>query len=327
MIIQYEDKYEQAWDHFVLEESVNGNFLQTRNFLNYHPVGRFVDASVIFLQNDEIAAVIPANEVDKGRIFLAHQGSTYGGLVVGKKYANSKGYDWIFSEMIEYFESKGYKNVALSMHNWLYSPDEKHNELCDYYFQLYGFTVRAEIGFFVNLTKIGDDFKNGFEKLKRRKLCKAEKNALSFRELTEDDEISEFYKVLSDNMKKFNTTPVHTEKELLDFKNRRLQDVTSFYGVFHKNKMIAGSMVWNFCKKKVFHTQYLASLHDALELCPNEFLYYNLIKTAKEEEYRYISFGTANYDHGNAYNESLGMYKEGFNTDSYINRCYIWKGN
>lgn len=326
MVVPYGDMYEKAWDDFVLNKSINGNFLQTRNFLNYHPKDRFEDASILFLNNDEIAAVIPANVVDRGRVLLAHQGSTYGGLIVGRKYANSRNYDWIFKEMVTYFEEKGYRNVALSTHNWLYSPDLKHHELCDYYFQLYGFSSRSEIGFFINLDKIPETYENEFEKLKRRKLNKARKYGLAFRELSEEREIEEFYAVLCDNMKKFDTEPVHTLSELLDFKNIRLADVTSFYGVFYDNRMIAGSMVWNFCNKKVFHTQYLASLHEYLELCPNEYLYSSLIRAAKENGYRYLSYGTANYDHGNAYNESLGIYKEGFNTDSYINRCYIWRG-
>lgn len=324
-IIPFSADYEEKWDDFVLNKSINGNFLQTRNFLNYHPKDRFKDSSVLFLRNSEIVAVIPANEVDGGNTLLAHQGSTYGGLIVGKKYASSQNYDQIFDEMLGYFKNKGYKNVALSMHNWLYSPDVKHNELLDYYFQLYGFSVRSEIGFFINLSKIGDNYETEFEKLKRRKLGRARSNGLSFRKITEDCEVSRFYEVLSDNMKKFDTTPTHTLEEILEIKNNRLPDVTSFYGVFYEDKMIAGSMVWNFCNKKVFHTQYLASLHDCLELCPNEFLYSSLIKEARSEGYRYLSFGTANYDHGNAYNESLGMYKEGFNTDSYINRCYIWR--
>ena len=49
------------------------------------------------------------------------------------------------------------------------------------------------------------------------------------------------------------------------------------------------------------------------------------LKAAKEEGYRYLSYGTSTLEHGNVYNESLGMYKEGFNTDTYLNRCYIWK--
>ena len=37
---------EAEWDRFVMHESGNGTFLQTRNFLNYHPAGRFTDASL-----------------------------------------------------------------------------------------------------------------------------------------------------------------------------------------------------------------------------------------------------------------------------------------
>ena len=57
--IPYSEAYATKWDRFVREQSANGTFLQTRNFLNYHPDGRFVDSSIIFLKGDEIIAVIP----------------------------------------------------------------------------------------------------------------------------------------------------------------------------------------------------------------------------------------------------------------------------
>ncbi len=325
MIVPYDESYEKAWDEFVLKESINGNFLQTRNFFNYHAKGKFKDASIVFLKKNEIAAVIPANEVNEGKTLIAHQGSTFGGLIIGRKFASTANYEWIFGEMMDYFRDRDYETVELRMHNWLYSPCDKHHELCEYYFQLNGFSVRSEIGFYVNLSVIHDDYVNEFEKLKKRKLNKALTYNLSFKRLTADDEVRDFYDVLSDNMIKFDTTPIHTIEEILDFKNHRLPDIVSFYGVYYAEKMIAGSMVFNFCNKKVFHTQYLASRHEYLDYCPNEFLYSNLIKAAKDEGYRYLSYGTSSLEHGIVYNKSLGMYKEGFNTDSYMNRCYIWK--
>lgn len=324
MVVAYEEKYEKEWDDFVLGESINGNFLQTRKFYNYHPKDRFKDASIMFYKDNSIAAVIPANEINAGKILLAHQGSTFGGIVIGKDYANTTDYNWIFQEMMEYFDKKEYEVVELRMHNWLYSPCEKHHELLDYYFQQYGFTCRSEVGFYVDLQNIDDDYELQFEKLKRRKLNKARKQGLIFKKLSSDDDVTEFYDVLADNMCKFGITPPHSLNELLEFKNKRLSNETSFYGVFKGEVMIAGSMVFNFCNKKVFHTQYLASKHDYLSLCPNEFLYTNLIKSAKNEGFRFLSYGTSTLDHGNVYNESLGMYKEGFNTDTYLNRCYIW---
>lgn len=33
---RYNEQDEEIWDDFVMEKSVNGTFLQTRRFLNYH---------------------------------------------------------------------------------------------------------------------------------------------------------------------------------------------------------------------------------------------------------------------------------------------------
>ena len=313
------------WDDFVLNKSINGNFLQTRNFYNYHPIGEFEDVSLMFFKDNQLAAVIPAASMDNGSSFIAHPGSTYGGIVIGRKFANTVGYNWIFNEMMTYLNESGYSKAELRMHNWLYSPIDMHNELCEYYFQLNGFSVRSEVGFYVELGHLENEFEIGFEKLKRRKLKKAKKFNLMFKKLLSDDEVSSFYDVLRDNMKKFNTEPIHSKEQILDFKNIRLKDITSFYGVYHEGELVAGSMVWNFCDKKVFHTQYLASRLDALDYCPNEYLYANLIRAAKDEGYRYLSYGTACLNNGSIYNESLGMYKEGFNTDSYLNRCFVWE--
>ncbi len=325
MIVQYNDKYEKEWDKFVLEDSINGNFLQTRNFYNYHPKGRFIDGSILFLKGDRIAAVIPANVTDDGNTLIAHQGSTYGGIVIGKEYANIANYKWIFDELMSYITNRNYKKVILRMHNWLYSPVDARNELCEYFFQLKGFYSISEIGFYLDLGTLGNDYTGKFEKLKKRKLNKARKQNLLFRELVSDEEIYTFHNVLTDNMTKFHKIPRHTKEELLDFKKSRLKDVTAFYGVFHDNDMIAGSMVWNFCNKKVFHTQYLASRHDSLDYCPNEYLYSCLIKKAIDDGYRFLSYGTASLEYGMIFNESLAQYKEGFNTDTYMNRSYIWE--
>ena len=56
---RYESKLQERWDSFVMEHSVNGTFLQTRRFLNYHPKGRFEDSSLLVMNNGNILAVVP----------------------------------------------------------------------------------------------------------------------------------------------------------------------------------------------------------------------------------------------------------------------------
>lgn len=327
MIKVYEDKYDKIWDDFVINESFNGNFLQTRNFLNYHKKRKFKDCSLMLFKGDTLAAVIPACEIEKDnkKILISHAGSTFGGVVVRNNYCNTTNYKWIFDEMIDYFKNQDYDSVEIKMPSWLYRREDRINELIDYFFQLNGFTAIREVGFFIDLETIDTDYETHFDSLRKRKLKKAYNHNLEFKELVTDSEIKEFYDVLVDNMKKFDTTPVHSYDEMLDFKRKRLCSEVYFYGVYHEYRMIAGSMVFNFCNRKVFHTQYLASKHDSLEYCPNEFLYTNLIRQAKGDGYRFISYGTSTLEHGNVYNESLALYKEGFNTDSYINTTYIWK--
>ena len=125
-------------------------------------------------------------------------------------------------------------------------------------------------------------------------------------------------------MKKFNTVPLHTLEELLEFKNFRLKQNISFYGVYFQDHMVAGSMVFHF-GQKVFHTQYLATNQDMLSLYPSEFLYMKLIETAKEKGFERISFGTATLEQGKILNKSLAQFKEGFGTFEYVNRTYTKK--
>lgn len=59
-IIEYLPKYENKWDYFVENESMNGTFLQTRRFLLYHPEERFEDCSLLFEEKGNLVAVCPA---------------------------------------------------------------------------------------------------------------------------------------------------------------------------------------------------------------------------------------------------------------------------
>ena len=59
-ILPYTAEQQERWDHFVMEHSANGTFLQTRRFLNYHPAGRFRDDSRMIFHKQELVAVCPA---------------------------------------------------------------------------------------------------------------------------------------------------------------------------------------------------------------------------------------------------------------------------
>lgn len=100
---EYTDIYAERWDRFVLKESINGTFLQTRKFLNYHPKDRFTDSSLVFLCGNNIVAVLPANYNLAERKIVSHQGSTYGGLILSKNSCKIQTLDMIFNELDRLF--------------------------------------------------------------------------------------------------------------------------------------------------------------------------------------------------------------------------------
>lgn len=323
MIQEYNESYREAWDRFVLQESCNGTFLQTRNFLDYHPEGRFIDYSLMFMKGNNIIAVIPANIIIQNgeKKIFSHLGSTFGGLIIGNNYKKISDIEEIFDELLLYLEKEKVVGISLKMTSNLYS--NQNMDILDYFLQNRGFNDTLELGYYIDLEqRKTEEIEETFNGSRRRGLRKALKNEMLFRKLESDEDIENFYRVLCNNMKKFDAKPIHSLNELIDFKNNRLQDIVTFYGVYNQYDLVAGSMVFEFGNRRVFHTQYLATDQSKLSLYPSEFLYYSLIKYAKAQGYKYLSFGTSTLDHGMILNRSLAQFKEGFGTETYVNRTY-----
>lgn len=326
MIQIYNDGYYSAWDRFVLAESCNGTFEQTRNFLSYHPEGRFLDHSLLFFKGQTLMAVMPAHIVEENGIkrLLSHEGSTFGGIVLGRGFKKIADIEAVLDDLTAYARENGFAEIELKMTSNLYAHEPV--EVLDYFLQQYGFYDTKELGFYIRVEGLSSSqILESFSASRRRDLRKSWKNDLTFRELESEEEIGTFYGILEANMQKFSKHPVHTMEELLGFKRVRLRDIVHFYGVFHEGRMIAGGMAFGFGNGEVFHVQYLASDQARLDLFPNDFLYYSMIVHAQEKGWRDISFGTSTLDHGRTLNRSLALFKSGFGTDMYVNRVYHWR--
>ena len=265
---------------------------------------------------------MPCNEMDNGNSLISHSGATFGGLIFSARHATITSYKWILEELEEYIKNNQFKHIELKMPSWLYTNSDKHIDVFDYLLGLHGFSCGEEVGFYINCLTLHSNYEQYYAKLKKRKLKRALKENLTFREITTNSEIRKLYSILEENYTKFKTTPVHSYEELILLKESCIPNILSFYGVFSGNEMIAGSIVFDFNNKKVFHTQYLASRFEYLELCPNEFMYTKLIATAREKGFRFLSFCKSTLEHGTVFNEDLALFKEGFNTETYINRTY-----
>ena len=317
----FQDSLSEKWDKFVLQESINGTFLQTRNFLNYHSKDKFTDNSLIISKGNSMVAVIPACIVyeKEGKVLYSHLGSTFGGILLNRSFNNIEHVDGLILELNNYLKENNYKRIVLKNTSRLFSRG--NTDLIDYFLFKDNYVSYDEISFYIDFKQYKEDMLSNFSAGRRRDYKYSLKNKLEFRKLTTVGEVELFYDILCDNLKKFNSKPVHSLQELIDLKENRLKEIVDFYGVFIEDILIAGSMVFKF-ENKAFHTQYLAALQSKLKLYPMNFLDTNLIMAAKEEGFRYFSFGISTENHGKVLNYKLAQFKEGFGADYSINRTY-----
>ena len=307
--------------YFVLHHSINGTFLQTRNFLDYHG-NRFRDTSLLVIKNEHtVIAVVPACtcQIEEKKVFSAHMGSTFGGIVIAKEFNDIEHVQGLMDCLEKWFVDNQYNEVWLKCTSEIFAVGNVN--LLYYFLFQRGYHSYDEISSYIDFNNYQEDILSNFSYGRRRDYKYSLKNKLEFRMIDTEKEISSFYEILCKNLKKFDAVPVHSLAELLEFKESRLTDIVEFYGVFWEKRMIAGSMVFNF-SNRVFHTQYLAADPEYLKMFPMNFLDTNLIMTAKNRGIRYFSFGTSTEEKGKILNKHLAQFKEGFGTEFGINKNF-----
>lgn len=324
-IKRYENIDEVQWDSFIQNESINGTFLQERRFLNYHKEGRFVDESLMFFSEDELVAVCPGCEVyeDGVKTFFSHKGSSYGGFVVKKSIYTVEKIVAMISEFEKYLIEHQYKKCVLKPTLKLLSTE--NTDLLEYCLYYKKYREYKELDFYIDYQTCKAEMMNNLSNMKKRLVKKCINAGLEMKELTQKEEIADFHRILSENLKKFDTAPVHTVEELWDLYQNRLPEEMKFYGAYLDGKMLAGTMVFLFHKTKCAHTQYLASDLSYNKLSPMSFIYYAVAKLYQELGYKTLSWGIATEHLGLEINEGLIKNKESFGSTYAVN--YIFEKN
>ena len=101
------------------------------------------------------------------------------------------------------------------------------------------------------------------------------------------DYINEFYKIYSKNMH-YLGTPTHSKQF---FKNvlKMFSEQTDLVVVKYKDKIIAGTVLLYF--KDTVISGWAGSLREYLSFCPNNLMYWEIIKDACENGYKFFDFG------------------------------------
>lgn len=321
-IIPYESSMEPIWDRFVMNESANGTFLQTRRFLNYHPNGRFQDASFL-VENEKgaVVAAIPAavQQRDGKKVLVSHPGSTYGGPVIRETCTSAERcldiVQAIGESVSQHFERAEFKLTPPIL-------QKKEALALDYAFYHQNFQCYEELNTWIPLNGMQENtVLSSFRQNKKYDVKRAIKRDLKFEKLAPTD-IDVFYQLLCKNLDKFGAKPVHSIAELHDLLENRLKEETALYGVLENDKLVAATLTFSFSQHNVLHTQYIASDLTISEYSPAAYLYYAILQQAIRDQYEIVSFGISTEEHGKYLNRGLVSSKEGYNAKHDINKTY-----
>lgn len=326
-ITYYTKENRTIWDEFVLNKSMNGTFLHTRRFIEYHPENRFVDKSILIKKGMEvIALVLGCQENVNGELnYISHSGSSFGGIIISKDFYKIKYVNEILNKLLQFLKTENFDRITLKN-----PPDilcQESQALLEYFLYYRQFQCFDELGTCIEISKISDSIPMNFSSNKRRDYRYSLKHPLDLIKLEDKQQISAFHTLLSENLMKFDKKPVHTINELLRLKEDILSGEMEFYGVYFQERLTAGSMIFKFFngKNKVWHTQYLASNKEYQKYYVMDFLIGELIRLSKESGYDYFSFGISTEDKGRKLNMGLAQFKEGFGGSNILYKTYTRK--
>lgn len=300
-LLRYQPDDKKRWDEFV-HSSKNATFLFYRDFMDYHS-DRFDDHSLLFLENNKILALLPANECQSGSAqahIRSHGGLSYGGVLCDKRMGAQTMLD-IFELMINYYHQHGfasliYKPIPHIYHR--YPAEEEIYALFRYDAQL----IQVD-----NSTTIYQGERLPFAKGKKCGVKKAQKHQVTCVHHTTPSALEAFFQLLQTTLQeRHDTSATHSFDEMRQL-HASFPDQIRLHSAYEGDTMIAGSLVFN-CDT-VAHTQYLATSARGREIGALDLLLFEMISDVYANK-RYFNFGISNEANGSILNSGLCRQKE-----------------
>lgn len=315
-ILPYTLEQKKRFDDFVLNDSINGTFLQTQNFLEYHPTARFEDASLLCHNSGIIYAAILGAKI--GDEFISHPGTTFGGPIISPSHYTGNRVQDILKTLDNYL-SIHYKKAKIRITPAIFSKESP--DLLEYTLEHLGYFRKTELSSYTPLNS-NEDPLIYCDKECRRIFRKASDFSIEYRDFQSIHDFEIFYEYLKLSKAKYNVAPVHTLEELLELTNKRIPENIRFRGIWHNGIFVAGMMFFIFPETKNIHAQYIATNPDFLNFQPATAIYIYAMREAAKEGFKNISWGISTENQGNFLNLSLLHFKESFGAKHSANVIY-----
>lgn len=290
----------QQWNSFV-QSSRNGTFLFERDYMDYHAT-RFNDYSLMFMQANNIVAVMPANQIED--TLITHGGLTFGGLVMANKLGAIQVLD-IFTQLGEYLHQHGFKKLIYKATPHIYHRVPSEDDLYALH-RLGATTERMDLS-----TTIQQTSRLPLAKMRLRAIAKAKQAEIN---IVQSQDYASFWALLSQVLSsQHGAIPTHSVEEITQLANRFSQ--IKLYLAIAQGQLLAGTVIYHY--GTVAHAQYLASSDIGKQCGALDYLLEHLITQVYVDQ-PYFNFGISTSNAGHNLNAGLSAQKEMFGGRSTI---------
>lgn len=294
-LCKYNSNDFEKWNFFV-SEARNSLFMHDRKYMEYHS-DRFIDNSLMFYEDEELIALLPANRKEKE--LISHGGLTYGGFIINQKMKQYKMLE-CFDALKTYMKENDFELFIYKTIPYCYYKNPAQEDL----YAL--FKNNAEILKIEPSSVLDFRYPIKMPKGRKSQIGRAKREGVKIELSTDYDTfINLENSVLT---KHHNTKAVHSGSEL-SFLHEKFPEQIELYSAMYNDQMIAGSVV--FIYENVVHTQYMAANDTAREIGALDYCISEII-TKFSNQKRYLDFGISTEDGGKILNEGLISQKEGF---------------
>jgi hypothetical protein len=295
----------ELWDKFVYE-SFNGNFQQSRNFLEYHG-DKFIDLSmVIYSDLNEIIGVLPAAiSPSNSQEIISHPGAAFGGLILKDELGIEKTLK-IFKEILNFCTNQKMSTIVYKVSPPFFSGSFWRGDVLSLIY----------LGAEISTLKVTHILKlEIFGSLRHHRTVhsdfnKADKLKPRIYKTSSEIDYKLFYDLLNKQLTKHKVKSTHTLSDIYELQ-KRFSNSISLWKVSLNDGSFAFAWVWEI--NKVVHLQYLTNQEKNNRPLALNYLIISLKNFYSDKDFTHLSFGNS-YDsrHNHSVNLGLTSWKEKF---------------
>jgi hypothetical protein len=275
--------------------------------MDYH-LDRFLDSSLLFFEEDDLVALMPANIADD--IFCSHAGLTFGGVISDRKKMRIELMLDVFDSLMEYLSQHRIKTVVYKPIPHIYHTVPAEEDL--YALFRYGARlIRRDVS-----SAIVFDEPIPFSKSRRRGITLAKKSGIT---ITRTDDFEAFMSIVGGVLKsKYNVKPTHTSSEIVSLAQKFPENIKLF-AAYRDEIMLAGVIIYE--SGPVAHAQYIASSDTAKKMGVADLVFDSIISHYSTEK-KYFDFGISTEKGGAYLNSGLAANKQYFGARAIMYDTY-----